>query len=274
MNLQNLIDNAQKLPNIPKVVQELIESFGDENVSNDAIAKKISADQVLTIKVLRAANSAHYGGNRKVGSVNDAVFLLGFNAVRTLVLASGLTGAFKAPEGFDLKKFWHDSFAVAAICKWLARYSHDDAETAFTCGMIHNIGELLIHILLPEECAEMQKVVDKGARNVDIEKNYLGFDFSEAGAELAHRWKFPDTIVKSIRYQLDPHEAELFPRLAGVVNIALYINKMNEAGADSAAILASFPNSLATELGINLVKMMEKIDETKELATAIDALLE
>ena len=274
MNLQNLIDNAQKLPNIPKVVQELIESFGDENVSNDAIAKKISADQVLTIKVLRAANSAHYGGNRKVGSVNDAVFLLGFNAVRTLVLASGLTGAFKAPEGFDIKKFWHDSFAVAAICKWIARYSHDDAETAFTCGMIHNIGELLIHILLPAECAEMQKVVDKGARNVDIEKNYLGFDFSEAGAELAHRWKFPDAIVKGIRYQLDPHEAEVFPRLAGVISIALYINKMNEAGADSAAILASFPNNLATELGINLVKMMEKIDETKELATPIDELLE
>ncbi|GGY69355.1 hypothetical protein GCM10011613_12110 [Cellvibrio zantedeschiae] len=274
MNLQTLIDNAQKLPNIPKVVQELIESFGDENVSNDAIAKKISADQVLTIKVLRAANSAHYGGNRKVGSVSDAVFLLGFNAVRTLVLASGLTGAFKAPEGFDLKKFWHDSFAVAATCKWIARYSHDDAETAFTCGMIHNIGELLIHILLPAECAEMQKVVDKGARNVDIEKNYLGFDFSEAGAELAHRWKFPEAIVKGIRYQLDPHEAEVFPRLAGVINIALYINKMNDSGADSAAILAGFPNTLATELGINLVKMMEKIEETKELATAIDALLE
>lgn len=273
MNLQNLIDNAQKLPNIPKVVQELIESFGDENVSNDAIAKKISADQVLTIKVLRAANSAHYGGNRKVGSVNDAVFLLGFNAVRTLVLASGLTGAFKAPEGFDLKKFWHDSFAVAATCKWIARFSHDDAETAFTCGMIHNIGELLIHILLPNECAEMQKVVDKGARNVDIEKNYLGFDFSEAGAELAHRWKFPDAIVKGIRYQLDPHESEAFPRLAGIINLALYINKMNESGADSAAILADFPSTLATELGINLVKLMEKIEETKGLATAIDELL-
>jgi HD-like signal output (HDOD) protein len=274
VNLQNLIDNAQKLPNIPKVVQELIESFGDENVSNEAIAKKISADQVLTIKVLRAANSAHYGGNRKVGSVSDAVFLLGFNAVRTLVLASGLTGAFKAPEGFDLRKFWYDSFAVAATCKWLARYSHDDAETAFTCGMIHNIGELLIHILLPAECAEMQKVVDKGARNVDIEKNYLGFDFSEAGAELAHRWKFPDAIVKGIRYQLDPHEADVFPRLAGVINIAIYINKMNESGADSAAILANFPSALATDLGINLVKMMEKIEDTKELATAIDELLD
>ena len=274
MNLQNLIDNAQKLPNIPKVVQELIESFGDDNVSNDLIAKKISADQVLTIKILRAANSAHYGGNRKVGSVNDAVFLLGFNAVRTLVLASGLTGAFKAPEGFDLRKFWHDSFAVAATCKWIAKFSYDDGETAFTCGMIHNIGELLIHILLPAECAEMRKVVYKGARNADIEKNYLGFDFSEAGAELANRWKFPDAIVKGIRYQLDPLKADPFPRLAGVISIALYINEMNDSGADGAAILANFPNDIATKLGINLVKLMEKIDETKELGTAIDELLQ
>lgn len=274
MNLQNLIDNAQKLPNVPKVVQELIESFGDDNVSNDLIAKKISSDQVLTIKVLRAANSAHYGGNRKVGSVNDAVFLLGFNAVRTLVLASGLTGAFKAPEGFDLRKFWQDSFAVAATCKWIAKFSRDDAETAFTCGMIHDIGELLIHILLPAECAEMQRVVDKGARNSDIEKNYLGFDFSEAGAELANRWKFPDAIVKGIRYQLEPLKGEPFPRFAGIISIAMYINKMNDEGSDGAAILANFPNEIATKLGINLVKLMEKIDETKELGTAIDELLQ
>lgn len=274
MNLQNLIDNAQKLPNIPKVVQELIESFGDENVSNDLIASKISSDQVLTIKLLRAANSAHYGGNRKVGTVSDAVFLLGFNAVRTLVLASGLTGAFKAPEGFDIKKFWHDSFAVAAVAKWVAKFSKDDVETAFTCGMIHNIGELLIHIIMPTECAEMQKVVDKGARTVDIERNYLGFDFAEAGAELATKWKFPDAIVKGIRYQLDPHASEVFPRLAALVNIAMYINGKNEKGADAAEILADFPSTLATELGINLVKLMEKIEETSELASPIDALLD
>lgn len=90
VDLKSLIENAQKLPNIPKVVQELIESFNDENVNTEAIANKISADQVLTAKVLRAANSAHYGGHRKVASVNDAVLILGFNAVRTLVLASGL----------------------------------------------------------------------------------------------------------------------------------------------------------------------------------------
>ena len=53
-----------------------------------------------------------------------------------LNLASGMTGAFKAPEGFDLPAFWHNSFAVASTCKWLAKFSKDDAETAFTCGMM------------------------------------------------------------------------------------------------------------------------------------------
>ncbi|OZY84586.1 hypothetical protein CBP51_15485 [Cellvibrio mixtus] len=272
VDLKDLVDNAQKLPNIPKVVQELIESFGDENVNNEEIAKKISADQVLTAKVLRAANTAHYGGNRKVGSVSDAVFMLGFNAVRTLVLASGMVGAFKAPEGFDLPAFWHNSFAVASTCKWLARFSRDDAETAFTCGMIHNIGELLIHILLPEECKEIQKVVDRGARNPDIEKNVLGFNFPEAGAELANRWKFPDAIVAGIRYQLNPQAAPQFSRLAALVYIADYIVHSNEK-ENSAHLIENFPNELATQLGINLVKLLERIDETKDLIGGYDELL-
>ncbi len=272
MELKKLIDDAQKLPNIPRVVQELIESFDNETINNETIAKKISSDQVLTAKVLRAANSAHYGGNRKVGSVNDAVFILGFNAVRTLVLASGLTGAFKAPEGFDLPAFWHNSFAVAATCKWLAKFSKDDPEVAFTCGMIHKIGELLIHILMPKECQEIQKVVDKGARNSEIEKNVLGFNFPEAGAELASRWKFPDAIVDGIRHQLNPLAAPEFSRLAALISIADYIVYTHEKGKD-ADLLVNFPNDLATRLGINMVKLAERIDETNDLMGGFDELI-
>nr|WP_324259566.1 HDOD domain-containing protein [Cellvibrio fontiphilus] len=272
MDLKELIDSAQKLPNIPKVVQELIESFGDENISGDEIAKKISSDQVLTAKVLRAANTAHYGGNRKVGSVNDAVLILGFNAVRTLVLASGMVGVFKAPEGFDLPAFWHNSFAVASTCKWLAKFSRDDAETAFTCGMIHNIGELLIHVLLPDECIEIQKLVDRGARNSDIETTVLGFNFPEAGAELANRWKFPESIVEGIRYQLEPQATPKFSRLAALVFIADYIVHANEKEAPD-YLLANFPDELAMQLGINIEKLLERIEETKELIGGFDELL-
>jgi HD-like signal output (HDOD) protein len=273
VNLRDLIDNAQKLPNIPKIVQELIESFSDDSVSNELIARKISSDQVLTIKLLRAANSAYYGGNRKIGSVNDAVFLLGFNAVRTLVLASGLTSAFKTPENMDVSKFWRHSFDVAAVCKWLATFSRDDPETAFTCGMIHNVGELLIHILMPAEATDIKKAVAKGAKNSDSQRHYLGFDFADAGAELTSRWKFPDLIVKGIRHQLQPNIEGDFPRLAGLIHLAVYINEMNLKEEDSASILAGFPNEIANKLNINLVKMIERIGETKDLGSAIEELL-
>lgn len=272
VELKNLIDNAQKLPNIPRIVQELIESFGDENINNEEIAKKISSDQVLTAKILRAANSARYGGNRKVGSVSDAVFILGFNAVRTLVLASGMTSVFKAPEGFDLPVFWRSSFAVASTCKWLARLSRDDAETAFTCGMIHNIGELLIHSLLPEQCKEIRRLVDRGASNTDVEKNVLGFNFAEAGAELADRWKFPNAIVEGVRHQLAPQLAPQFSRLAALVYMANYIVYENQHG-NASSLVESFPSDMAARLGINMLKLMDGIDATKNLIGEFDELL-
>ena len=72
-----------------------------------------------------------------------------FNTLRTLVLASAMTGAFKVDTGFNLKKFWLRSFRVASIARTLAKQSKLDADAAFTCGMMHNIGELLREGAMP-----------------------------------------------------------------------------------------------------------------------------
>jgi len=168
VDLNHLISNAQHMPNIPKVVQELIKSFGEDNVDSCEVAEKLSKDQAMTAKVLRMANSSKYGGHRNVGSVNDAVVLLGFNALRTMVLASGLTSAFPTPDGFNIKSFWVKSFSVASISKWIAQQVPDvDAEIAFTCGMIHDIGGLLTHILVNEEAQEIDKVVKQGKQGLN-----------------------------------------------------------------------------------------------------------
>lgn len=229
MDIRKLIDNAQQMPNIPEVVQELILSFNDEDVNSTEIAAKVAKDQVLTAKVLRMANSAKYGGNRQVGSVNDAVVVLGFNALRTMVLASGLTSAFKAPEGFDLNQFWLNSFTVAGLCKWVARHTDLDPEVAYTCGMMHNIGELLIHMLVPEQAAKVDSLASLGAHNqrARIEETELGFDFTAAGAELAERWKFPDEIVGGVRNQLQPLVDDEVVPLAAVLFLANYIHTIN-----------------------------------------------
>ena len=95
--MKQMIQSATNLPSIPKVVQELIASFNNQNISSMQISEILSNDQALTAKVMRMANSVRYGGHRKVGSVKDAVLVLGLNSLRTLVLAAGFTSNLKAP---------------------------------------------------------------------------------------------------------------------------------------------------------------------------------
>ena len=273
MNLNYLISNAQDLPNIPEIVQELIESFNSETVDSTQVAKKISKDQAMTAKVLRMANSSKYGGHRQVGSVNDAVVLLGFNALRTMVLASGLTGTFKSPEGFNIKSFWHKSFSVANLCKWLAKYQREiDAEVAFTCGMLHDIGGLLTFILANDTAQEIERVVAKGANRVEMETHRLGFTYAEAGAELANRWKFPQVIVDGIRYQLTPDTEEGYKPLAGMVYLALYLHRYRDQGTDY--LVQNFPYDMLESLKLDKVSVIDNLEEIYQLDEGIEELID
>ncbi len=273
MDLNLLISNAQNMPNIPKIVQELIESFGDDNVNSSQIASKVSKDQAMTAKVLRMANSAKYGGHRQVGSVNDAIVLLGFNSLRTLVLASGLTGAFQTPDGFNIKKFWKNSFSVASLSKWLAKYTPGiDPEVAFTCGMLHDIGGLLTFILANEEAQEIDRVVAKGADRLEMEASRLGFTYPEAGAELTHRWKFPEMIVDGIRHQLAPQaEEDDYKPLAGIIFIAKYLYEHREENSET--LIQNFPNEHAVKLKMDKVALIDNIEQIHDLDSGIEELL-
>lgn len=265
------------MPTIPKIVQELIESFGEQNVNSKEIADKVSKDQAMTAKVLRMANSAKYGGHRQVGSVNDAVVLLGFNALRTLVLASGLTSAFTTPVGFDITSFWKKSFAIASLSKWLAKYSQDiDGEIAFTCGMLHDLGGLLTHILVHEDAQEIDRVVAKGADRIEMESSRLGFTYPEAGAELARRWKFPEDIVDGIYHQLNPEvenkngETE-YKTLAGIIYLATFLYQNSDQ--DSKTVIDNLPNREIEKLAVDKVALIDNMEEIADLNSEIDQLL-
>ncbi|MGJ8686637.1 MAG: HDOD domain-containing protein [Spongiibacteraceae bacterium] len=272
MNLEDVIDNAKELPNIPKVVQELIASFGDDDVDATEIAEKLSKDQTLSAKVLRMSNSVRYGGSKQVGSISDAVVMLGFNALRTLVLASGVHSAFKAPEGFDIKVFWHHSFTVGAISKWVAQFTDVDGEKAYTCGMLHNIGCILIHILLPEDAVKIDTLVSQGGNRRELEDNHYGFSYIDAGARLAQKWKFPDEVVEAMRQHAALSEGDDFSRLGAVVALASYIDNIHDA-EDYDHMVENFPTDIASRLGIDAVELLSRIDETRELAEEIDSML-
>lgn len=274
MQLAELINQATNLPKIPKVVQELLSSFNSQDSNADDIAAKLSQDQTLTAKVLRMANSSHFGGNRTIGTVNDAVVLLGLGSLKTLVMASGIASAIKAPPSVDINEFWRHSFATAGIARWICQFSDKDVDRdlAFTTGMMHNVGEILIGILCPGDAKAMATLVEQGANRADLEKSRLGFDHTEAGAELASRWKFPEEMAAAIRYQLMPAEAKPEQAMAYVLFLSNYIFQMNEVD-DRTEWMANFPNTCAEQLGIDLTAMLQRIGETESLGSDFNDML-
>ena len=274
MDLDDLFARASELPSIPEVVQELIQHFDDDSVDAVDIAEKISMDQMLTAKVLRLANSARYGRSRNVATVSEALVRLGFNQVRTLVLASSFTSAFKAPDGFDINQFWHQSFAVAELCRWLARYTDRvDVETAFTCGMVSSIGRLMTHTSLSEKAQEIDRVVAQGGNRHDMEMAAWGFTSDEAGARVAAQWKFPEPIVNGVKYQYGPWETDEENSLACIVYIAVILDAGKNSGKSKEEMIVNFPNDVARAVGIDLSRVLDSLDDIHHLESGIEALL-
>lgn len=208
MEIEALFADLHALPSIPKVALELIQQFDNPSSSLDSVARNIALDPVIAAKVLRLANSSRYRGVRESTSIEDAASRLGFNTLRTLVLASAVTGAFKADASFDLKGFWIHSFQVASISRLLAKQAGQDADTAFTCGMMHNIGELLIQTGAPQYAPKLNTSKHgNAAGRAANETLQLGFGYPEVGAELARRWQLPKLIQTAIAMQARPTQA-------------------------------------------------------------------
>ena len=264
MTIEALFSEPTNLPNIPKVIRTLIEQFNNSDSSADDISKNIQMDQVLSAKIMRLANSARYGVGRKVVSIDSAVVLLGIDSLKTLVIASGVTGAFKDIEGFDKKEFWRDSFMVASISKVIAKHTQCDPETAFTCGMMHNIGELLIRMAEPEQASKIDNLVKEGAIKAKLQENQFSYNFADVSAELIKRWNFPLEIVSAVKQQIDPNEVEIYSPYSGIIYIANYLNDAFKRNKEPDTVLTEFPINIAKPLNINLVSFFEAlVDLTK-----------
>ncbi len=272
MDIDSLFAELHNLPSVPKVAQDLIQQFDNPSSSLDCVARNIERDPVIAAKVLRLANSPRFRGARESASIEDAAMRLGFNTLRTLVLASAMTGAFKADPTFDLKGFWTGSFRVASVSRLLAKLSGKDPDTAFTCGMMHNIGELLIQTGAPAFAAKMNDRQRNASSRAAEENLQLGFGYPEVGAELARRWQLPKLIQTAIAYQGRPSQAPNDSEYARIVAQATIIC---DVIASHGGIGADVGQELSGPLfaGLDLDKLLADLPAVLEADKAFTELL-
>ncbi|MCX6826227.1 MAG: HDOD domain-containing protein [candidate division Zixibacteria bacterium] len=218
---QLMIDRMIELPSPPLVVHRLQEVFSREEISGHDIAKIVEIDQSFTARVLRLVNSPFYGFTRKIVLIEEAVTMLGINAIQQLLLTTSLLGSFKkADKSIKISGFWIHSFGVAVIAK--ALLSHRDKDTqseVFMGGILHDIGRLVYLRLDPDRFLSFYVGQDM-APDLAGERGYFGIDHQMAGYMLAQKWNFPKGICDIIKYHHQPIESPLYLQTASAVHIA------------------------------------------------------
>jgi HD-like signal output (HDOD) protein len=275
MDIKSLLDQPNKLPTIPKVMAQLIKSFSDEDASFTEIANQLSADPVLSAKLLRLANSAYFHLSRTIGTVDDALRMLGFVMVRNLVLGNGVAAAFRNTKGMDLQQFWHYNLYTASASRWLAGKAELNSDLVFTIGLMHGIGQLHLHAAAAEAVAPIDKQVHVlDSERAALEQAAWGFHNGTVAAELAQVWHFPELISQALRWVVEPLAAPEFSAAAACVHLGAWRARSDLRGVPQEALLASFPAPVADRLGLSLEQVLHDMPPRQELTDGLQAMFE
>jgi HD-like signal output (HDOD) protein len=253
MRLEELLASDAALPSIPKIIALLLHELGREEPDLRKISQFINTDPVLTARLLQLANSAQFQLTRKIGSVSEALALLGLAQVRALATAAAVAGAFKHIPGIDMASFWRYSLNVAKLSRTLAGMIRQNQATAFTAGLVHATGELVMHLTMPEDMAALSAQVHPlGLKRAAAECKRFGFCYAQVGAGFARSWQFPAAIVDALEHQYAPFENGVYEPLAGVLHLAAWRARANELNLGEPDLTVSFPDVVALALGIDI----------------------
>ena len=224
------------LPPFPAVAQRILALVSQEDVTASQVGDLIKLDPSFSAELLRFANSALFGARREVTSLAQAVIMLGMDRVKsmaTFVAVNNMVRSSMRIQG--LRKVWMHSLVTALIAHEAARAARIDQESAYTTGLLHNLGTLGLMAAYPDEYSRMLEVSnDFGYDLLQTERDLFEIDHCAAGAYLAQDWNFPDELAAAIA----THHDALVPNECSLENVV----KVSWRLADSLGYAAFSPD--------------------------------
>jgi HD-like signal output (HDOD) protein len=206
-----LLESLGRLPPFSATLNRVLASLGREDASFSHLAELIEKDTVLGGNILKLVNSALYNRRGEVSNIRHAVSLLGVNKLRNAVLSLSVARMWttmKSPPGWSMKLFNVHSVAVAVLCDLMAqRVPVVFEEGAFTAGLLHDLGRLLIATSLPDEYeAIMRRYDENGGTLCECERSVIGTDHAEVSSMALVSWNLPRPIRTAVRYHHAPDD--------------------------------------------------------------------
>lgn len=274
--LREVIDQIEDLPTLPSVVTRLLAMVEKPDTTAEDINALISQDPSLTAKVLKLVNSAFYGFSRRISTVTEAVVILGFDTVKSLVLSASVFEVFKGEgsENFDRVGLWEHSIATGVAGEIVGKKLRvPNPEEIMVGGILHDIGKIVIDIHFREKLPEIFAYVqDHNCLMLEAEREILGVGHPEIGGWLSETWNLPEDITCGIKFYPRPMEAPQDHRfLPLLIHIGDILARTQNLGWTGDQKIPPFQEEAWDQIDLakdDLESIMDELDDAFEDAEA------
>lgn len=236
--IEHILSRISDFPTLPTIYSSLLDLTSNPRTTVQDVANLISKDQASVVKILKIVNSAVFGLQTKVDTISQAIFYLGFNEVKNIVLAISVMNIFNkgvSSKEFNIVDLWKHSIAVGVITRLLGlKLGIKNVENFFVSGIVHDIGKLFLASFYREKYGELVKIAkEKNIKLTELEINEFGLNHDQIGRELAITWKLPESIVNAIRYHnlgLVNGKPETLVSCVHIANIITQIMRLGNPG--------------------------------------------
>lgn len=280
----NKLDKVDDLPTFPEIAIKVRNKLQEPKVNIKDIAMIVENDPALASKILKLANSAFYSFGRQFGNVRQAIVRMGLAEIEKLTVAMGAMKVI-SPKGLPknyFKNFWTHSIMVALTTREIISSSEKytekkiDINNAFTAGLFHAIGRLILYQYFPEyfmEIFELTKTEDMELHK--IEEKELGINHAEIGAVILDRWKLPEFICDSVMYQYEPDRCKTDTRIyAQAVHLSNFSVSMNGNPLPDANLPKGFSHGAWHDLKMceDVNDLIDRVKDSEERASIMVSL--
>ncbi len=275
-----ILQQLDELPTLPAVAVRVLEVTGSESSDAKEVVRLIESDPALTARILQLVHRADVGVHGEVSTVERAVVLLGFEAVRSAVLAISVFETFRdagkpLASQFRRDEFWKHCVAVACAAELIAATLKDSSiqpSEAFVCGLLHDLGKVALDAALPKSFSRAVEAAELLRGNIaDVERTVIGLDHMVVGKRLAERWQLPANIRDCIwLHGQTPSALPLSvrnPRLVNLITLADMIVREQHLGYSGNFGFAISRQTLCDAIGISreqvetaMLQLVEQIE--------------
>ncbi len=278
--IHNKLDKLQRLPAIPAMAFKIIQQVSDVNTSASELAETIELDPSVAAQVIRYASSPYFGYRGRMDSVQDAITrVLGFELVGNIALGIASGKVFNAPHTgpLGLKEYWKHSLYSALLTQALARKINQPQQVnpaqAYLCGLLHNIGVLMIAHIYPAEFNRLNRTLadQPGLALTEAEQEFMNIGHDHIGGYILEKWRLPAQVVNSAYFHHDENydgDNAPYVRLVRLSNHLLAREDIGDLGYDTSDLAACCAGLISSE------EAQSVFEEVMQMGVEIDSLAE